>query len=404
LTLLNPLQALLDLPEEEKNSRGLEYTPREIQQQPETWKSTFRRCQQRSPELREALDRAEIRADGSSSRIVYLVGAGTSDYIGRALSLLLRQRWGCEVWAVPSTTLLTDFEQFHQPGKQYFWVSFSRSGDSPEGVALLQRALERYRQIQHLVITCNQHGAMAELCAQNSNHALALVLDDTANDRGLAMTSSFTNMLIAGQFLANLRGETLDGGTNYSDIFAHMVEVGTQFLPVAAEAAVSIAALGCPRACFVGSGVLRAVADESALKLVELSGGKIATMAESPLGLRHGPMSSVDGQSLFVAFLSNDRRRRGYEADLLDEIRSKGLGRVRVVVTANGAQDVTSLADRVLSLNCRTGFPDEYRPALDVMFGQLLGLFASSACGLRPDQPSPTGAITRVVSPIRLYS
>ena len=67
-------------------------------------------------------------------------------------------------------------------------------------------------------------------------------------------------------------------------------------------------------------------------------------------------------------------------------------------------QDVASLADRVLSLNCRAEFPDEYRPALDVMFGQLLGLFASSACGLKPDQPSPTGAITRVVSPIRLYS
>src|SRR5260370_28408295 len=127
-------------------------------------------------------------------------------------------------------------------------------------------------------------------------------------------------------------------------------------------------------------------------------------MAESALGLRHGPMSGVDGQSLFVAFLSNDRRRRGYEVDLLDEIRSKRLGRLRVVVTANGAQDVTSLADRVLTLTCRACFPDEYRPALDLMFGQLLGLFASSACGLKPDQPRPSGAIAPAVSPIRLYS
>jgi len=404
LILLNPLQALLDLSEEEKKVRGLQHTPREIQQQPETWKRTFRRCQELGPELKEVLHRAGIGTGGSSSRIVYLVGAGTSDYVGRALAPLLRQCWGCEVWAVPSTTLLTDFDQFHQPGKQYFWVSFSRSGDSPEGVALLQKALERHQQIQHLVITCNQRGAMAELCAQNSSRALALILDDDANDRGLAMTSSFTNMLIAGQCVANISVTNPDDGSSYGDILAHMVEVGSQFLPVAAEAAASIAALGCSRACFVGSGVLRAVADESALKLVELSGGKIATMAESPLGLRHGPMSSVDGQSLFVAFLSNERRRRGYELDLLDEIHSKRLGRVRVVVTANGAQDVTSLADRVLSLNCRAGFPDEYRPALDVIFGQLLGLFASAACGLKPDQPSPTGAITRVVSPIRLYS
>jgi D-galactosamine 6-phosphate deaminase/isomerase len=403
LTLLNPLQALLDLPEEEKQARGLQHTPREIQQQPETWKSTFRRCQDLGSELKERFHRAGIGTGGTSSRIVYLVGAGTSDYVGRALAPLLRQRWGCEVWAVPSTTLLTDFDQFHQPGKQYFWVSFSRSGDSPEGVALLEKAIERHRQIQHLVITCNERGAMAELCRQNSSHALALILDDAANDRGLAMTSSFTNMLIAGQCVANIVGATLNE-PSYEDVLAHMVKVGTQFLPIAAEAAAFIATQGCSRACFAGSGVLRAVADESALKVVELSGGKIAAMAESALGLRHGPMSGVDEQSMFVAFLSNDRRRRGYEVDLLDEIRSKRLGRVRVVVTANGGQDVTSLADRVLSLECRAGFPDEYRPALDVMFGQLLGLFASSACGLKPDQPSPTGAITRVVSPIRLYS
>jgi len=39
-----------------------------------------------------------------------------------------------------------------------------------------------------------------------------------------------------------------------------------------------------------------------------------------------------------------------------------------------------------------------------VILGQLLGLFASLRCGLKPDQPSPNGAITRVVQPIKLYT
>jgi hypothetical protein len=38
------------------------------------------------------------------------------------------------------------------------------------------------------------------------------------------------------------------------------------------------------------------------------------------------------------------------------------------------------------------------------MFGQLIGLFASMRSGLKPDQPSPGGTITRVVAPIKLYS
>jgi hypothetical protein len=73
------------------------------------------------------------------------------------------------------------------------------------------------------------------------------------------------------------------------------------------------------------------------------------------------------------------------------------------VVTARSGDDVSALADFTLSLNC-ADFPDQYRPVLDVMLGQLIGLFASMRCGLKPDQPSPGGTITRVVAPIKLYS
>lgn len=392
----NSLQALLQLPDHEKAERGLQHTPREIGQQPETWKTTYQRCQDLHRDLQAALDRAGI---GASSPSVYLIGAGTSDYVGRALVPLLRRRWGGEVWAVPSTTLLTDFEEFHRLDRNHLWVSFSRSGDSPEGVALLQRALEQHPEVQHLVITCNQRGTMAQLCARYPDRALAVILDDAVNDRGLAMTSSFTNMVVAGQCVANL-------GTlkEYGDVLSQMVDVGTRFLPAAAEVASAVTALDCSRACFVGSGALRAVAEESALKLVELSAGRVTTMAESPLGLRHGPMSSLDGQTLFALFLSSEPRRQGYELDLLNEIARKELGRIRAVVTANGPESVESATDFRLSLGVGSDFPDEYRPALDAMFGQLLGLFASLRCGLKPDQPSPSGAITRVVSPIKLYS
>lgn len=394
----NPLQMLLEMPARERVDRGLEHTPREISQQPETWGATYQICSVRNPELSNALRRAGI-GRGTASPTVYLVGAGTSDYTGRALAPLLRQRWGCDAWAVPSTTLLTDFDDFHTTGKEYLWISFSRSGDSPEGVAVLERALERSRAIHHLVITCNQKGRMAELCARHPERALALVLDDAVNDRGLAMTSSFSNMLIAGQCVAHI--DNLD---EFGAVVSGLSESGRHFLPVAADIAAEVTSLGCERACFVGSGVLRGVADECALKVVELSAGKVTTLSETPLGLRHGPMSSVDGQTLFVAFLSGDARRRGYELDLLREIDRKRLGRIRLAVTAGDGAGVSELVDYRLPLNCPVDFPDHYRPVLDVMLGQLLGLFASLRCGLKPDQPSPTGAITRVVQPIKLYS
>lgn len=395
----NPLLTLLDLPEQEKAERGLEHTPREIWQQPDTWGVTYRLCARAQRELQDAVRRAGIGRGSTSSPTVYLVGAGTSDYTGRALAPLLRARWGCDVWPVPSTTLLTEFEEFHRAGREYFWISFSRSGESPEGVALLERALDRHPQIRHLVITCNPRGPMAQLCERHQDRALALVLDDAVNDRGLAMTSSFSNMVLAGQCVAHL-----DDLAQFGEVVSRMSETGRQFLPAAAEAAAEVTTLGCSRACFVGSGVLRAVADECSLKVVELSAGKVTTIAETPLGLRHGPMSSVDGQTVFVAFLSSDARRRGYELDLLREIDRKRLGRVRVAVTIADGDDVSQLADYRLPLAAAPDFPDLYRPVLDVMLGQLIGLFSSMRCGLKPDQPSPGGTITRVVQPIKLYS
>lgn len=397
--MANPLRNILDLPEQEKTERGLEHTPREISQQPQTWIKTYQRCRTYLAEIDETLRRTGVRNGASGVPTVYLVGAGTSDYTGRALVPLLRRRWHADACAIPSTTLLTDFDEFHRAGREYLWISFSRSGDSPEGVALLERALDRNQNIRHIVITCNAQGQMAQMCSRHPGQALAIILDDAVNDRGLAMTSSFTNMLLAGQCIAHH-----DEFEVFGDTASQMTETGTQFLPAAAEVAAAVTTLGCTRACFVGSGALRAVADESSLKVVELSAGKVTALAETPLGLRHGPMSSVDTNTLFVAFLSSEAQRRGYELDLLREIDRKRLGRIRSVITVQGTDDVSSLTDYCLSLDCPMNFPDHYRPVLDVMFGQLLGLFTSMRCGLKPDQPSPNGAITRVVQPIKLYS
>jgi tagatose-6-phosphate ketose/aldose isomerase len=395
----NPLRNILDLPQQEKTDRGLEHTPREIAQQPETWFKTYQRCRGYLADLNELLHRTGVHNGSTGSSTVYLVGAGTSDYVGRALVPLMRRRWHGDACAIPSTTLLTDFDDFHRSSREYLWISFSRSGDSPEGVALLQRALERHRNIRHIVITCNPQGQMAQLCSRHPGQSLAIILDDAVNDRGLAMTSSFTNLLLAGQCVTHH-----DEFEVFGEAVAQMAETAAQFLPAAAEVAAAVTMLGCTRACFVGSNALHAVADESALKLVELSAGKVTTLAETPLGLRHGPMSSVDANTLFVAFLSSEPRRRGYELDLLREIDRKRLGRVRATITVQGIDDVSPVTDYCLSLDCPANFPDNYRPVLDVIFGQLIGLFGSIRSGLKPDQPSPNGAINRVVQPIKLYS
>lgn len=391
------LQALLGASEEEKQARGTRYTPQEISRQPATWRKTYKICEEARSDLSQFLRTSGIGAEPMPRPTVFLVGAGTSDYVGRALTYLLRRLWGCEAWAVPSTDLLTNLEDLVFADRPYLWVSFSRSGDSSEGLAVLDAALQKYPKVRHLLVTCNQKGQMAAACEKTPDRAFVLALDDTANDRGLAMTSSYTNMVVAGHCLAHVFSPG-----DYEDTFSMLQQAGERFLECAQEVATAIAQEDFSKMCFVGSGVLRAVAKESALKLLELTAGKIQTLSESTLGLRHGPMSALDGDTVFVSFLSTDRRRRNYELDLLHEVNRKQLGKLRVVVAPDFTDDLSRLANHVLSLHA-PGLGDEYRAPVDVILAQLLGLFCSLRLGLKPDCPSPNGAISRVVSNINIY-
>lgn len=394
--VIDGLQALLGASAKEKEARGILHTPHEIEHQPATWQTTYKICRERRAELAEFLRRSGIRAH-SPHPTVFLVGAGTSDYVGQALTPLLRRLWGCEVWAIPSTDLLTNFDDFVFPDRPYLWVSFSRSGESSEGLAVVEAAIEKYPNVRHVLITCNRGGRMATVCEKTSDRAFVLALDDTTNDRGLAMTSSFTNMVVAGQCIAHAFSPE-----GYEGQFSLLRQAGEPFLERAQEVAAAVAQEEFATACFVGSGALRAVARESALKLLELTAGKISTVSESTLGLRHGPMSALDGNALFVSFLSRDQRRRNYEFDLLEEVHRKRLGKIRVVVTPDSADRLGALADHVLSLHA-PDLLDDYRAPVDVMLGQLLGLFCSLRLGLKPDTPSPNGAISRVVSHVNIY-
>ncbi len=394
---MSALSELLILPESEKAARGLEHTPAEIAQQPAAWRSTFELFRKKREQIAEFLALAGIGASPRPRPTVFLIGAGTSDYVGQSLTYLFRRCWNCEVIAVPSTDLLTHMDEWMIPEKKYLWVSFSRSGDSPEGVAVLEGARRNYPEIPQVVISCNVNGRMIRENADEPR-VLGLCLDDAVNDRGLAMTSSFSNMVIFGQCLAHVN----DLGI-YEGVLSQLVEAGREFLPRAADSAAALAKNGYTKACFVGSGALRAVAKESALKLLELTAGKTLTMSESVLGLRHGPMAALDQDTLFVCFLSGNRRVQPYERDLLEEIGKKRLVGCRVVVGGDGVER-DSFCEHYVGAAAGIGIGDDYRPVVDVMFGQLLGLFSSLRWELRPDRPSPNGAISRVVQNVNIHS
>jgi len=392
--LQNAISSLLSLSDQEKRTKGIAHTPKEICQQPTTWATTAEILSANRTSILEFLERVGITASDRQIRPnIILAGAGTSDYIGQTVSRLFRREWNCEVETVPSTELLTNMGDFILSGKKYLMISFSRSGDSSEGVATLEQAAKLYpNQISHLLITCNASGKMAKFAG-----VFPVVLDDQVNDRGLAMTSSFTNMVVAGQYLAHTWRPV-----PYQAILQEMIAMGSKLIPEAAEIASQLAQKGYSRMCFIGSGALRAVAEESSLKVLELNAGKIATIAQSPLGLRHGPLSFVNEETLLVAYLSSDEQRICYELDLLEEIARKNLAGDIAVVAPHTTKRIANITQNIVSLEAAAIASDIYRAPVDIILGQMLGLFTSLANGMLPDSPS-AGAIGRVVSHVKIY-
>src|SRR5258708_10963600 len=254
--VIGGLAALLNVREEEKEARGIRYTPHEIIQQPASWRKTFQIVQEQQSDLRQFLLESgfDLRKP-SGNPTVFLIGAGTSDYVGRALTYLLRRMWGCEVWAVPSTELLTNLEDLVFSEPKHLWISFSRSGDSSEGLAVLSAAIERYPNVRHLLVTCNERGRMAQICQRAPDRAYLLALDESVNDRGLAMTSSYTNMFVAGQCLAHLYSLR-----SYEETFSVLCDAGERFLKRVQEIAPLIAQEEVSKAWFIGSGSLHPAA------------------------------------------------------------------------------------------------------------------------------------------------
>ena len=152
----------------------------------------------------------------------------------------------------------------------------------------------------------------------------------------------------------------------------------------------------------LGSNGLQGLAKEAALKVLELSDGRLVALADSPLGFRHGPKTVLNDRTLVLIVLSNDSYTRRYDLDLLRELRRQGRGRIVALSTsALNAEDALAADDVLLDLPVNA--PDLALAPVALVFAQCLALLASLKLGITPDNPSASGTVTRVVSGVIIH-
>ncbi len=379
---------LLSATEEEQGRRGYFHTLREIFQQPSSWLHTAEQMSLLASDLRPCL---------AGIRNLVLTGSGSSEYAGHCVRLALQNQLEVNTLAVGGGVLLTHGAKALPLERPGLVISLARSGDSPESVGALALLLELDPELRHLVLTCNANGKLATSFSGDSQ-VQVIALDDGTNDRSLVMTSSFTNLVVAAQFLGFVQSPDL-----YQSRCRKLSRIAGELLRHHFGTLSQIATLNFQRAVFLGTGARLGGARESALKMLEMTAGKVSAMSETYLGLRHGPMSYVHTDTLIVCFLSSDPTVRAYECDLMRELDQKNLGLLKLVVGEEVPADVVRDHDVVIDCPGLAEAGDDSAPVIDVMVGQLLGFFRCMHEGLRPDSPSESGVINRVVQSFTLH-
>ena len=369
------------------------HTAAEIAQQPALWDAL-------APLLASArADVDDFLGDWlrEGHRKVILTGAGSSGFIAEMVADTINAQWPADVRAVHTTSLLTHPSLYLSPDQPTLLVSFARSGSSPESVAVVDLVRERVPQSRFFDITCNADGELARRGRERAD-TFTLLMPPASCDRAFAMTSSLTCMMLAALTVFDAAP-----WPQREQRLRTLGALGQQALQTWEAPVQALAQSPYSRVIYLGSGPLEALARECALKLLELTAGRVPALANTPLGFRHGPKSLLDPQTLVVVLRSVDPVARRYEQDLLDELRRDGIaGRVLSV----GPHDGNATADDWMldvSLLQDAAVSDAWLAPVWLTVAQRYALHRSAALGFTPDNPFPDGTVNRVVQGVTIH-
>ena len=384
---------MLDYTKEELLELGAEITTREIYQQPDVWQEAFEAYQEKREEIAAFLQ--DIAAKHDYIKVI-LTGAGTSAYVGDTLVPYFKEVYDERKWnfnSIATTDIVANPQIYLKKEVPTVLVSFARSGNSPESVATVDLAKALVDELYQVTITCAAEGELA-LQAHGDDRNLLLLQPAASNDAGFAMTSSFTSMMLT----ALLVFDPIEFAVK-AERFEVLSSLARKVLDNVADVK-ELVDLDFNRVIYLGAGPFFGLAHEAQLKILELTAGQVATMYESPVGFRHGPKSLINEDTVVLVFGTTTDYTRKYDLDLVREVAGDQIAR-RVVLLSDQAFGLENVKE--VALGCGGVLNDVYRVFPYIVYGQLFALLTSLKVGNRPDTPSPTGTVNRVVQGVIIH-
>lgn len=389
------MDSILGFTLEELEKLGGSFTAEEINQQPQVWEEVIIAMESQHKKIDEFVNGFLQNKD---KRII-LTGAGSSAFAGEVCAPYLTKLLGVNVEAIATTDIVSSPENYLIKEIPTLLISFARSGNSPESVATVNLAEQLLDSLYQIIITCNEEGALSKKCNNNDKNLL-LLMPSRCNDKSFAMTSSFSTMVLSCMAIFHINElEPLK-----KDIEKLVVST-EKFIKNNYENIKLIAHENFERIIYLGSNTLKGIARESALKVLELTAGRVNAGFDTPLGFRHGPKSVVNSSTIIVFYLSNDSYSKKYGIDLINEMIPERKGNKLIVIGNGISKELKGDVDYTLQLGEKEfNLSSEiYLPLQQLVFGQLLSFYKSCALGITPDNPCPTGEVNRVVKGVTIH-
>lgn len=304
---------------------------------------------------------------------IVITGCGSSLHVATCASFAWSGMLQRPVIAVASSELAHFPEHYLAPTARPLVIAISRSGGTSEVKLAVKRLQRDYRALA-LAITTDA-GSVAEVCDEE-------IVFEECREKSVVMTQAFVCML-AGLYLLG------DGasGRRYASEINKLPMLVRRAIQLTESVVRSLAEdPQIDRFFFLGSGPMKAVADECALKLTEMA--LDTAFSYGTLEFRHGPKATLDPADQVVIFPVE--AEHPYLETLLTEIE---ITEARVLVIEHASLLSAYESGRASRgtdqrfLGIPGTLPELFRPALYAHIGQFLAFWRAVARNLNPDAP-----------------
>jgi glucosamine--fructose-6-phosphate aminotransferase (isomerizing) len=301
---------------------------------------------------------------------IIITGCGSSHHLALCASFAWSEILERPVAAVASSELAHFPEHYLARNAKPLVLAISRSGDTTE-VKLAVERLRRDYGARSLAIT-TEGNEVANVCD-------AGIVFGECLERSVVMTQAFTCILVGLYLLidgarGNSRAQEIKQLPRFID--DAMLATEKEIRRLAEDQSIK-------RFFFLGSGPMKGLVDECALKLTEMA--LDTAFSYRTLEFRHGPKATLNATDQVIIFPTE--AERPHIDTLIAEINATS-ARMLVIDAQNLGFDDSRYATLIVPQEAtRDSQFESLRPALYAHVGQLLAYWRATARDLNPDAP-----------------